>query len=1091
MRSINRLAYSEQPHFICLQETWIENEKELEELKHRLNYTGIESNYRTVETMGEMIISLGGEWEIKNVIKGHRYLIFKISNGVDKYNIVNLHAQSVKANKRGQFFEEIAGKLLVDSDKTFLVGDFNVVLEDIDKTGNQGSSGAKELRELIDILDLSDTYRVKYPNALEYTCKTIVKGGREVEARLDRIYAPRDTDTINVKHIHSTRTFSDHSAICATYIASQTQHCNPHWKFNETFLDNGDFREHIEGLIELAREGVSIDNVKDSWDRLVENIRKVAKDYGKEEAKIKRENIQIIKALIDLKGNEIDEGILEEYDRHIDNKLKGARIRARIKDTETDDWGYILSAERKHIAGKNIKTIRTTDGNITSDKQEIAKTFHTFYSELYTDYSWTHDDDITEKYINYTNPISDTVKQNINMDITIADLKTALSEMETDKSPGPNGLTVRFFRTFFNFLAPILFLLIKNIFITETIPSKIQLAYMTLLLKDVKASEEPRNYRPISLLNVEFKLITKALVNKIKPHMSSMVHENQACSIAGRSILDHNHYIRDLISYAHDRGGASFILSLDQAKAFDRVSHPWLYRVLRGNNLPDDFVKWVKILYTGAHSNILVNGVLSESLELGRGVRQGDGLSPMLYVLTLEPLLNFIRSNIQITGMQTPHEELKVLAYADDTNFFPTNKTSFDLIIDSFQEFGEASGSSVNIQKSKAMAIGKNHTKFTPKHPIEWVQEITTFGLSYTNTREQSLDTWDAPIRSLADRIVTLHVSRASIFARARIVNTYFFPKLTYRAHSCNIGPEQHRQLRKHVYNFVLGNSIKRIAFNTLTQNKVEGGVALRHFECAVTALRLKFLAKCVSGKYPSPLARYYLELHLTKLGSRVDNTIPHFTGNLPIFYKELVKLINKYSDLILHKHPHSFYEYLNREVFRDGKFMIYQIKRAPLNDPTYRPLMAFKRVKEAEVAEVVKHQTYILMYGATPTKVNATTRDRYGIHRYVPCALCGKGRETEEHLYMECPKLMTVLGWLSKLFGTTPLKRAIFCHDFPRGDDPVKDVVKSEILLLYRWTVWRARKRAIHEGIRFTRESLLDCLKERVRRHAEQLKPD
>ena len=1002
-----------------------------------------------------------------------------------------MHAQSVKANKRGQFFEEIAGKLLVDSDKTFLVGDFNVVLEDIDKTGNQGSSGAKELRELIDILDLSDTYRVKYPNALEYTFKTIVKGGREVEARLDRIYAPRDTDTINVKHIHSTRTFSDHSAVCATYIASQTQHCNPHWKFNETFLDNEDFREHIEGLIELAGEGVSIDNVKDSWDRLVENIRKVAKDYGKEEAKIKRENIQIIKALIDLKGNEIDEGILEEYDRHIDNKLKGARIRARIKDTETEDWGYILSAERKHIAGKNIKTIRTTDGNITSDKQEIAKTFHTFYSELYTDYSWTHDDDITEKYINYTNPISDTVKENISMDITIADLKTALSEMETDKSPGPNGLTVKFFRTFFNLLAPILFLLIKNIFITETIPSKIQLAYMTLLLKDVKAPEEPRNYRPISLLNVEFKLITKALVNKIKPHMSSMVHENQACSIAGRSILDHNHYIRDLISYAHDRGGASFILSLDQAKAFDRVSHPWLYRVLRGNNLPDDFVKWVKILYTGAHSNILVNGVLSESLELGRGVRQGDGLSPMLYVLTLEPLLNFIRSNAQITGMHTPHEELKVLAYADDTNFFPRDKPSFDLIIDSFQEFGEASGSSVNIAKSKAMVIGKGRKEFTSKHPIEWVHEITTFGLSYTNTREQPLDTWDAPIRSLAERIVTLNVSRASVYSRARIVNTYFHPKLTYRAHSCSIGPEQHRQVRKHMHDFVLGSAIKRIAYNTLTQTKEEGGVALRHFECAVTTLRLKFINKCLKGAHPSPLAKYYLDLYLVRLGIRIDNSTPHHTGRLPRFYSELVDLINKQKRLILHENTHNYYTKLIREKFREGKFIIYQIKKAPLNDPTYRPLMAFKRIKEAEVEEKVKHQTYLLLYGATPTRTNVTKRDKYGIRRPVPCALCGKDRESEDHLYWDCPTLKTALGWMRDLFGSTPMKRAIYCHDFPRGDDPAKDAVKSEILLLYRWTIWRARKRAIYDGVNYTADMLLRSLRDRVRRHAQSLKPD
>ena len=104
------------------------------------------------------------------------------------------------------------------------------------------------------------------------------------------------------------------------------------------------------------------------------------------------------------------------------------------------------------------------------------------------------------------------------MGITETDLRVALKDMEADKSPGPNGLTVRFFRTFFDLLAPILFLFIKSIFNSETIPSKTQLAYMTLLLKDDKEPEEPRNYRPISLLNVEFKLVTKALVNKIKPH---------------------------------------------------------------------------------------------------------------------------------------------------------------------------------------------------------------------------------------------------------------------------------------------------------------------------------------------------------------------------------------------------------------------------------------------------------------------------------------------------------------------------------------------------------------------------------------------
>ena len=1040
-----------------------------------------------------MIICFGGEWTIKNVINGNRYLICKINNGKESFNLVNLHAPAVQKHRRGEFFREIMGKLILENGRTFLIGDFNVVLSDIDRIGigNPDTRGAKELQEIIEVLDIKDSFRDLYPEKREFTFKMIVNGGHESKSRLDRIYSPTETHIINVTHIHHTQTFTDHSAICATYMSIEKPQNNPHWKFNDLFLENGDFKLHIEGLIETVRSGLTLENVTDRWERLIENIRKLAKDYGKEEAKIKREELEIIKALTHLKGKDVEEEILEEYDRHIENKLKGARVRARIKDIETDDWGFILSAERKHIASKNIRAIRTQTNTITSDKQEIVNTFHSFYTQLYTDYEWALDEDITDKYIQYTSPISDIAKQSIDMEITETDLRVALRGMEADKSPGPNGLTVRFFRTFFDLLAPILFLFIKSIFTSETIPSKTQLAYMTLLLKDYKEPEEPRNYRPISLLNVEFKLITKALVNKIKPHMSSMVHENQACSIAGRSILDHNHYIRDLISYAHDRGGASFILSLDQAKAFDRVSHPWLYRVLRANNLPDDFVKWVEILYTGAHSNILVNGVLSESLELGRGVRQGDGLSPMMYVLTLEPLLNFIRSNTQITGMQTPHEELKVLAYADDTNFFPTNKPSFDLIIDSFQEFGEASGSSVNIQKSKAMVIGKGRTEFSSKHPIEWVNEITTFGLSYTNTREQSLDTWDAPIRSLAERIVTLNVSRASVYARARIVNTYFYPKLTYRAHSCSLGPKQHRLVRKHMYNFVLGNSIKRIAFSTLTQSKEDGGVALRHFECAVTSLRLKFIKKCLSGKHPSPLAHFYLDLYLVKLGFRVDNTQPHFTGTLPTFYKDLVKLINKYADIIKNKHPQTYYMHLNKEKFSEGKFMIYQIKKAPLNDPTYKPLMAFQRIKEAEVAEVIKHQTYILMYGATPTRTNVTKRDKYGVPRHVPCALCGRERESEDHLYMDCPTLRTALGWIKTLIGNDDLKRAIFCHDFPRGDDPAKDAVRSEILLLYRWSAWRARKRAIYDGVQYTNESFLKSLKERVRRHAQSLKPD
>ena len=127
--------------------------------------------------------------------------------------------------------------------------------------------------------------------------------------------------------------------------------------------------------------------------------------------------------------------------------------------------------------------------------------------------------------------------------------------------------------------------------------------------------------------------------------------------------------IRDLISLANVRGDNAVILSIDQQKAFDRVSHEWMFKVLKQCNVGDNFLRWVKILNTGATSKILINKTLTTKYKLLRGVRQGDVLSPILYIMTLEPLLEKVRQDISITGLHIPNKGLqKLLAFADDTN---------------------------------------------------------------------------------------------------------------------------------------------------------------------------------------------------------------------------------------------------------------------------------------------------------------------------------------------------------------------------------------------------------------------------------------
>ena len=132
-----------------------------------------------------------------------------------------------------------------------------------------------------------------------------------------------------------------------------------------------------------------------------------------------------------------------------------------------------------------------------------------------------------------------------------------------------------------------------------------------------------------------------------------------------------------------------------------------MFKVLKENNFGPNFLKWISILNDGATSRILLNKGLTSEYVLHRGVRQGDVMSPILYILTLEPLLEKIRQNISISGLHIPNKGTqKLLAFADDTNFFTKDTGSVKAILENFQEFGKASGSLININKTKCMEIG-------------------------------------------------------------------------------------------------------------------------------------------------------------------------------------------------------------------------------------------------------------------------------------------------------------------------------------------------------------------------------------------------
>ena len=163
--------------------------------------------------------------------------------------------------------------------------------------------------------------------------------------------------------------------------------------------------------------------------------------------------------------------------------------------------------------------------------------------------------------------------------------------------------------------------------------------------------------------------------------MHKLVYEDQQRAVKGRKIQNHLHNIREIITYCRVKGLPARILSLDQEKAFDRVSHSFLHKILKASNISRYVRVWIRILYDNPCSQVIVNQELSEEFTLTRSVRQGCSMPPLLYTLILEPLLENIRQDKEIEEIKIPGGEQKSKAFADDTIMLTTKDSSITKII--------------------------------------------------------------------------------------------------------------------------------------------------------------------------------------------------------------------------------------------------------------------------------------------------------------------------------------------------------------------------------------------------------------------------
>lgn len=220
---------------------------------------------------------------------------------------------------------------------------------------------------------------------------------------------------------------------------------------------------------------------------------------------------------------------------------------------------------------------------------------------------------------------------------------------------------------------------------------------------------EAKDFRPISLIHSFAKLITKILANRLAAHLDRMVSCNQSAFIKGRFIQDNFMFVQQTARFLHSQKQPRILLKLDISKAFDSLSWPFLLEVLEHLGVGRIFRDIISGLLITSSTQILLNGTPGEFISNQRGLRQGDPLSPMLFILVMDTL-NLMISKASQEGLLQPlssrSTQHRLSLYADDVVLFLRPVTSeINITKSMLQFFGAATGLHTNVQKSSAAPI--------------------------------------------------------------------------------------------------------------------------------------------------------------------------------------------------------------------------------------------------------------------------------------------------------------------------------------------------------------------------------------------------
>ena len=756
-----------------------------------------------------------------------RILILELCIQGTNFKLINLYAPNNEGEQKAFYLnvKNLLNKLkITPEDNVLMGGDFNITFNnDLErKGGERKKSKISEIMEEIALdAELHDIWRVKNPNTKRYTWRQKTP---PIASRLDYWFISdtlhdfvKNTDIIpSIRSDHSAITLHIHSNPAMTEINGKG-----YWKLNNSIINDEDY---VTGILEEKNKWLEESDQLDArnkWEYLKYKIRQFSIKLSKCKAKERRDKekdlnlkLQQLQNEIDEITNPEDEKLQEEYEQikaaleEIDEyKTEGLIIRSKINWFEKGEKStkYFLGLENSHFKKKHMCKLQSEDGTVTTDNTEILKLQRQFYEELYSSKLETNEKEIDTYLKEIVVPsLSEECKIKMESPFTIDECYDTLKTFKNNKSPGNDGISAEFYKKFWPIFGKYIVDSFNESFEKGELTTSQKQAIITLIDKK-KDRSLLKNWRPISLLNVDYKILTKIFSKRLVEILPNIIHSDQTGYIKNRFIGQNIRTIIDTLYYTKEENIPGILIAIDFQKAFDSLEWPFIQAVLKKFNFGENFRKWVSLFYKNVSSCTLNKGVTSGYFNLERGVRQGDPLSPYLFVLCVEILASKIRQDKAIKGINILGEELKVLQYADDTNGILADIKSAKLFLKTIEEFAKFSGLRINKDKSEAMWLGSMRDSKKKPFGISWPNEpmkILGIFISYDSQASYDKNTSEK-IKEIKQIIHLWNYRNLTLLGKIQIIKTFLISKLLYYMSLNNLRDETLKAVKQIIFNFI------------------------------------------------------------------------------------------------------------------------------------------------------------------------------------------------------------------------------------------------------------------------------------------------